>query len=130
VGVADRSYLRSCAVQRGVQQQPDWIDCSIAPNDVPLVVDLHQLRSAYSVHRHAHRVHPEVVGPFRVADRDVAQQPFRQTASAENAARSREPFADVPPLGLFGGKDRLFTRRKGIDGDRGLHGASPGCLIE
>lgn len=62
------------AVQRGVQQQADWVDRAVAMDDAALMVDQHQLRDLDAVHGNANRVDPEAVRSHRIANRDVAQQ--------------------------------------------------------
>ena len=107
MGVADRDDLRTGAMHRSVQHDPDRVHRHRSVHQIALVVDLHEIADPDAVERDAERVGPEPIGMLGVADRHVAEQPLAESGASEDATDACEPFETMTTFFL----DRLEARR-------------------
>ena len=94
---------RAC-MDCGVQHECGAVHRAVAVDDIAGVVDQDQIARPDVPEAEAERVDPEVVGELRVADGDVAGDPFTETEPSEDAQRAGE-------LGLAVGALLVDARR-------------------
>ena len=111
VGVGGGDDVGPRRVHGGVDGEGSRVDRTVALDDLAGVADEDQVRDPDVAEAHAEGVHPEVVGQFGVARRDVPGHALGEPEATEEPQRAGQLLLAVQALLLHGGERRRGRQR-------------------
>jgi hypothetical protein len=104
MGMGRGHDVRTRCVHSGMDGECRRVDRSVPDDDFAGVAHENQVGDADMAEAHGEGVHPEVIGQFRVACRDVAGDTLGEAEATEQPQRAGQLLLAVQPLLLHGGE--------------------------